>query len=156
MLDPCLRVRRNRIVRMKAVWVALLGAALCSSACRPNSTPTATSPISNTPVVVETYSDVLPLGGAVFYSFSVPVDGEVLVTLLRLEEDGAPSAALIGMAIGRPAGVGCSTSAPQGFGTSVKPNIQDNFKAGVYCVRINDFGNLHAPGNFSINIARPR
>ena len=31
--------------------------------------------------------------GALFLLLSVPVDGEVLVTLLRLEEEGAPSAA---------------------------------------------------------------
>ena len=86
-------------------------AALSRRASRSSSPDAATSSSKSTAsaaVTVETFIGTLPVEGSRFYSFTVPQDGLVSLTLLELAENGAPSSALVNIGIGIPQGTGCS------------------------------------------------
>lgn len=107
-------------------------------------------------VTVETFIGTLPVEGSRFYSFTVPQDGLVSLTLLELAENGAPSSALVNIGIGIPQGTGCSVVDSRTTGTDVKPQFQDFFQAAVYCARVADVGNLTSDAAFALNIAYPK
>lgn len=94
--------------------------------------------------------------GSRFYSFTVPQDGLVSLTLLELAENGEPSSALVNIGIGIPQGTGCSVVDSRTTGVDVKPQFQDFFEAAVYCARVADVGNLTSDAAFALNIAYPK
>jgi len=105
---------------------------------------------------VETFTATLALGATIFYSFTVPRDGPISLTLLDLRENGVPSEAAIGLTLGTPLGTGCSSGAPTTVTVSATPQFSGSYGAGVYCVKVVDVGNLVVPARFSINITRPQ
>lgn len=142
---------------MRLASVSLV-AGLCaagSSGCGTED-PALTQPSTNGALAVESFTGTLAKGGTAFYSFTVPRDGNVSLTLLSLTIGGVPSDLSITMGLGVPRGTACQTQAQQGVTVGVTPQITNAVVPSVYCVNVNDPGNLTADAVFSVNIARPR
>lgn len=104
----------------------------------------------------ENFAGTLVLGGTGFYSFTVPREGPISMTLLDLQEDGASSAAAISLGLGVPVGTGCSASTASTVPAGSTPQIIGTYSAGVYCARVEDVGNLSVPARFTVHIVRPQ
>ena len=148
--------------RMRATTAALCGVLLLGTACSHNSTtaPSATSTTTTTtvatPTVSETFTGTLPVGGFKFYSFNIAANGTVNVTLNKISGTGVPSTIQVGLGIGTPSGIDCSTSVAVTAGTTAAaPQTTGTFGPGAFCVRVYDVGNLFAPASFNITIAHP-
>jgi hypothetical protein len=144
---------RIRIPRAGAVGLLLLGAA-CTEEI-----PNTPSPPVNGQLVVETFAGTLPLTTSRFYSFTQTSDGSIMLTLISLVEDGAPSTARVGVSIGFPAGTDCqalSTATTVSAQAGSAPQVSGVFPAGVYCARIADVGQLTSSATFVVNIARAK
>jgi hypothetical protein len=128
-------------------------AALGTSAC--DEEPTTPSNVPGTPVI-ETFIGTVNVNSAVFYSFTVPRQGDVSLTLVSVTENGQPSEARLGLNIGSPVGTGCSGSVSVVAGIDARPQLTQNSPPGVFCARVSDTGLLSGPVSFALNIARPR
>ena len=106
-------------------------------------------------IAVESFVGVLPVGGSRFYSFTVPQNGVVTLTLLTLTENGEASAALVNLALGVPRATDCQVVESRTIGADAKPALSDSYPAGVYCTRISDVGSLTSNAAFAVNITRP-
>lgn len=111
---------------------------------------------SSAAVTVESFTGTLPVNGVVFYSFTNPQDGLISLTLIKLDENGAGSSALISVGLGVPRGTGCNLIDTRTVGVDVKPQYTDFFPQGVFCARVADLGNLTADAEFAVNIVHPR
>lgn len=134
------------------VLAALVGAACGNDA--PASTPTAPTTIAP-PSVTEVWEATLAVGATRFYSYTVPTNGTVNITLARLTERGADAATQVNIGTGFPAGTGCSTASTSAYAVSESPAISATQAPGVYCVKVMDSGTLTVPVAFRILIARP-
>jgi hypothetical protein len=107
-------------------------------------------------VTVETFAGALPVNGSRFYSFTVPQDGLVALTLLSLTENGEPSSATVNIGVGVPQGTGCSLLNSRTTGPGATPQFSDFFQAAVYCARVADVGGLTSDVTFALNIVYPK
>ena len=107
------------------------------------------------PSITETWSGTLAVGGSRFYSFSVGLNGTVNVTLTSLVENGQDSTTQVGLALGYPAGTGCTANTSVTNAPGADPQITNTYLPGVYCVKIADAGNLSGPAVFNLVIAHP-
>jgi hypothetical protein len=149
----------TRPVRLKSLrFVPVLAAlVLAGAGCGNRIVPLGPSGNPTTAVVtVESFIGVLPVGGFRFYSFTVPQDGLVSLTLLSLTENGEASSAKVNVGIGVPQGTGCSVIDSRTTGPDVRPQFKDFFQAAVYCVRVADVEGLAADVAFAVNIAYPK
>jgi hypothetical protein len=135
--------------------IPLLAAALAAG-CGQQAPTTPSVPTVSVPVIVETYTDSLPLLGTKFYSFSTSSTGSISLTLVSLTESGAPSADQLSLAIGQPQATDCSILQNANAAPGVTAQVTVTEPAGVYCARIFDAGTLTNPATFSVNIAHPR
>jgi hypothetical protein len=119
-----------------------------------SSTTTATTPVA-TPSVSETWASVLPVGGFKIYSFGIPANGTVNITLTSVGGQFVPSTVQLGIGIGSPAGTDCTTTQTVTAASGSTAQITTTEPAGVYCARVYDVGNLFAPANFSVQIDHP-
>ncbi len=127
------------------------------SACNGGESYTAPSdPAATQPITVESFTGTIGLLGSSFYSFTVPVAGNVSLLLHQLTESGSPSTAIIGIGLGVPRGTDCTVTSPSAGAAGATPQLTTSVQPGVYCVRISDLGNLTAPATFAVNIIRPR
>jgi hypothetical protein len=111
---------------------------------------------SSAAVIVESFTGTLPVNGVRFFSFTNPQDGLISLTLVKLDEDGAGSSALISVGLGVPRGTGCNLVDTRNVGVDVKPQFTDFFPQGVFCARVADLGNLTTDAEFAVNIVHPR
>lgn len=141
---------------MKQIVCCALAAVLAAACGKdtPASTPTTPTTIAP-PTVTEVWEATLAVGATRFYSYSVPQNGTVNITLARLTENGVDAATQVNMGTGFPAGTGCSTSATSAYAVSESPAISATQAPGVYCVKVTDAGTLTVPVAFRILIARP-
>jgi hypothetical protein len=148
---------------MRATTAAILGLILFGSACSHSSTSTSPSGSSSTsstaaaaPTVSESFTGTLPVGGFKFFSFNIAANGTVNVTLNSVSGAGIPSTVQVGLGIGTPSGIDCSTTTTVTAGvTAAAPQATGTFGPGTFCVRVYDVGNLFGPANFNITIAHP-
>ena len=137
--------------------VALVLLLVSAGACNKDESPVSPSdPAAIQPIVVESFTGTIGLLGSAFYSFTVPVTGNVSLLLHQLSEAGAASTAIMGLGLGVPRGTDCTVTSPAATGPGATAQVTSSVPAGVYCVRITDLGNLTAPATFAINIIRPR
>ena len=123
--------------------------------CSP-STSTTTTTTAAAPTVTEAFNGTLPVGGFKFYTFNIAVNGTVNVTLNKVSGTGVPATVQLGLGIGTPAGVDCSTQVTAtAASTFAAPQTTGTFGPGLFCVRVFDVGNLFAPATFAITIAHP-
>jgi hypothetical protein len=140
----------------------MLGVLMLAGACSHNSTtePSNTSTTTDTPVatptVNEAFNGTVPVGGFKFYTFNIAASGTVNVTLNKVSGAGVPSTVQLGLGIGTPAGVDCSTTVSvTAASTFAAPQATGTFGPGLFCVRVFDVGNLFAPATFAVTIAHP-
>ena len=130
------------------------------SACGSNdSIPTSPTPTETTtvtaPTVTETFSGTLSVGGFRFYSFTVTQNGTLNLTLTSVGGQFVPSTVMLGLGIGTPSGVDCTTTSTAIGAAGSAPQLTGTFSPGLYCARAYDIGNLFAPATFSVDIAHP-
>ena len=153
-------MKRMRV--MTAALVPVLTVLIFCGACSHNSTtePSNTSTTGTTtaaaPTVTEAFNGTLPVGGFKFYTFNIAVNGTVNVTLNKVSGAGVPATVQLGLGIGTPAGVDCSsTVSVTAASTFAAPQTTGTFGPGLFCVRVYDVGNLFTPATFAITIAHP-
>ena len=117
----------------------------------PSTTTTPTAP----PTVTETFAGTLLVGGYSFYSFVVPQNGTVNVTLVSVSGTDVPSNVMLGLAIGTPSGTGCTGGTVTNTTAGTDPQVTGTYSPGRYCVNVSDVGNLAAPAVFTVTIAHP-
>jgi hypothetical protein len=140
--------------RTSALWRATgLAVALVGAGCTKD--PGLTVPSTTGPVVIESFVGTLAVGGSAFYSFTVPQNGNVSLTLLSLTVAGVPATLSINMGLGVPRGTTCVTTATAAVAGN-SPQSVTEVPPRVYCVLVTDVGTLTAPAAFAVNIARPR
>jgi len=138
-------------------FVCCVLASLVCAACgndAPASTPTTPTTIAP-PAVTEVWEATLAVGATRFYSYTVPQNGTVNITLARLTEAGNDASTQVNIGTGFPAGIGCSTSSTSAYSVSESPAISVTQAPGVYCVKVTDAGTLTVPIAFRLLIARP-
>ena len=146
----------QRLARAAAV-TTLVVATVFGAGCDEAEPPTSPGAV-NPPLMIETFTGSLPVGGTAFYSFNVPVTGPVSFTLLqyRRVEDGADTDKVANMGIGVPAGTTCIVASAVTTKAGNSPQFQQTVTPSIYCVRITDPGQLEGDASFMINIAHPK
>jgi hypothetical protein len=143
---------------MTSVRLAMFGLLLFAAACSKSNTTTPTTPTSTTtpvttPTVSETFQSTVPVLGFAFYSFNIAANGTVNVTLNSVSGMDVPSTVQLGIGIGTPAGVDCTTTSTVTAAAGTAAQLTGTFGPGLFCVRIYDVGNLFAPAAFKATIA---
>jgi hypothetical protein len=141
---------------MKAAVLALFVAALAAAGCGGGSSPatTTTAPSANS---LETFSGILAPGGSIFYSFAASTAGTANVTLASLTSSSTPAASTtaVGLGLGNPVGTGCTLLTTMNVKPALTAQLTSPVAVDVYCVQIQDVGNLTAPLDFTIRISHP-
>jgi hypothetical protein len=147
------------MTHMTLARIAMCGVLLLATACKNSTTsPTtststpATTPVT-TPTISEPFASTVPVGGFAFYSFNIAANGTVNVTLNSVSGTGVPSTVQLGLGIGTPAGVDCTTTSTVTAGAGTAPQLTGTFGPGLFCVRVYDVGNLFGPAAFKVTIA---
>lgn len=144
---------------MTAARIAMCGLLLLGTACSNNTTTapttTTTTPTTTntTPTISEPFAGTVPVGGAAFYSFNIAVSGTVNVTLNSVSGAGVPATVQLGLGIGQPAGIDCTTTSAVTAASGTAPQLTGTFGPGLFCVRVYDVGNLFGPAAFKTTIA---
>jgi hypothetical protein len=144
---------------MTSVRLAMFGLLLFAAACSKDNTTTPTTPTATTttpvttPTVSENFQSTVPVGGFAFYSFNIAANGTVNVTLNSVSGTGVPSTVQLGIGIGTPAGVDCTTTSTVTAAAGTAAQLTGTFGPGLFCVRIYDVGNLFGPAAFKATIA---
>ncbi len=121
--------------------------------------PAAPDPQDNTLVfATQTFRDSLAPGEQKFFSFSVDAAGPTDLTLLSLVPVAKALPALtttMAMSIGTPAGLGCRPLNRVIAQPGLVPQISVPTTPTIYCVNIEDIGNLAESVDFVIRILHP-
>lgn len=150
--------------RSLALRVALVvSVGLAPAACgkddtptSPTSTTTTTTTTTAAAAVTEEFTGTLQVRGARFYSFEVPTNGTVTVSLDRVGGvTGVPSTIWVGLGVGVPEGTDCTTTTSLSTQAGGGPHISTTLAPGTYCARIYDIGNLAVAAPFGITIGHP-
>lgn len=139
----------------RACLLGLLGGVVITtaSACGSNlSTAPTVEPASTT----ELWSSTLTVGASKFYSFNVPLDGNVTVVLKTLTESGVATSEQVTVGLGAPRGTDCSVSGAVVAGAGDAVVLSGSQTAGIYCIRIWDNAQLTNTAAFSVNITHPK
>ena len=140
-----------------AVIMATLSAIIVGAGCDEAEPPTSPDSVSP-PLLIETFTGSIPVGGTASYSFNVPVSGPVSLTLLqyRSVETGSDTDKVASMGIGVPAGTTCIVASAVTTKAGTSPQFKQSVTPSIYCVRITDPGQLEGAASFMINIAHPK
>lgn len=121
--------------------------------------PTTTTTTTTTAVASPTYSeewiDTVAVNGERFYSFTVTTYGTVNVTLNSVSGQYVPSTVTLGLGLGTPTAETCAPTTNISTQSGAGPHISGAYQPGVYCVKVNDVGNLYAPAKIDVTIAYP-
>lgn len=147
----------------RALFCSLVLTLLTAIGCSKN---TPTSPTTSTdtttttttvatPAFSEEWVDTVGVGAEKFFSFTVTQYGTVNVTLNSVSGQYVPSTVTIGLGLGTPTAETCSTTTAISTQSGAGPQITGAYNPGVYCVKVNDVGNLFSAARFSVTIAYP-
>jgi hypothetical protein len=132
----------------------LTGCSDSNSPTSPTDTPTTETPIE--PTTTQTFTGILAVHGARFYSFDVGEYGTVTLTLQNVGGvTGVPETVWVGVGIGVPDATDCSTTTSLNVQAGAGPHLTSTLEPGTYCARVYDVGNLAAPTPFAVLIAHP-
>jgi hypothetical protein len=140
---------------------ALCCLAIAVAACNgdtptsPTTTDTTTTATVASPAYFEDFSGAVGVSSSAFYSFTVTQYGTVNVTLASMGGTYVPATVTMGLGIGVPEAEGCPATTTINTAPGAGPHLSGTYQPGVYCVRINDVGNLYAAGTFVVSIAYP-
>jgi hypothetical protein len=132
----------------------MVALAMTAAGCGSDSPTSPTTPAATVApaTLSQTYSGMLPIGGARFYSFTVVQNGTVNLTLTSLGQ-AIPADVGVELSLGKPAGTGCTpTTSVTVTVESPAPHITGTFTPGVYCARVVDTGNLPSAASFVVAI----
>lgn len=121
----------------------------------PTTTDTTTTATAASPAYFEDFSGAVGVSSSAFYSFTVTQYGTVNVTLASMGGTYVPPTVTMGLGIGVPEAEGCPATTTINTAPGAGPHLSGTYQPGVYCVRINDVGNLYAAGTFVVSIAYP-
>ena len=97
-----------KLKRLACVSLVAIASGFAGAGCTDDPAPT--QPSTTGALAIESFVGTLPKGGTAFYSFTVPRQGNVTLTLLTLTIGGAPADGTITMGFGVPRGTGCTTT----------------------------------------------
>ncbi|MGE3704044.1 MAG: hypothetical protein AB7I13_02145 [Vicinamibacterales bacterium] len=141
---------------MKRLACLLLVSTVLLAACG-NDEPTDTTPTVTPadPTTTEIWEGTLAVGATRFYSFSVVQYGTVNLTLTSLSDASGEVTTPVQVSIGFPAGTGCTATSSATTAAGTDFQVSNIYDPGVWCVRIQDVGNLVGPATFRLAIAHP-
>ena len=145
--------RRCRILVLGG-WLLVAGACGGSDVTSP-SLPESTTTPDAAPSISESWTDTVPIGGMVWYSFSMAQRGTVQLTLLSVNGRSVPPDATLGLAVGVLSGSSCATPAPTSAQAGSAPQLTGTYDAGLHCASVSDVGELVAPAVVSLAVAHP-
>lgn len=104
--------------------------------------------------MTEVFTGSLALKDSSFYSFTVNATSNVFLTLasMTLASPGPAVSVPVEIGLGIPAGIGCGLTQSVIVPPLLTPQIGVTLDPGVFCVSIQDVGNLTSPVNFAIRI----
>jgi hypothetical protein len=150
---------RLNAVRLALVAMSFVATAACGGNDTPTSPSTTTTTTTTTTVadasVLESFTGTLPVGGFRFYSFEVPTNGSVTVTLNRVGGGPVPTTVWVGLGVGVPDGTDCPTTTSVNTQSGGGPHVSTTLTPGTYCARIYDIGNLGTQTTFDVTIGHP-
>jgi hypothetical protein len=132
--------------------LGLVGGVLLTSACRSTSTAPAIEPASTS----EVWSNTLTVGASRFYSFNVPLSGNVSVRLTELKQGGVATDEQVTLGLGTPTATDCALAGQFVAGASETAILTGPQPRGIYCIRIWDDSQLSTTTTFSVNITHPK
>jgi hypothetical protein len=138
--------------------LTLLTAIGCSKNTPTSPTSTTTTTTTATvaaPAYSEDWTDVVPVNGAKFYSFTVTQYGTVNVSLTSVSGQYVPSTVTLGIGLGTPDAENCPTTTNINTQSGAGPQLTGTYEPGVYCVKVSDVGNLFGAAQFSLTVAYP-
>lgn len=141
----------NRCYPAAAACVALLAGA-CSGSGAGATSPSA---VPADPTVTESFSAVVSIGGAVFYSFAIAQFGNVAVTLTGITGSELPEGVALAVGVGQPAGTTCNAASVTTVTPGETAQVTGAWGPGIFCVRVADPGVLIAPAAFTAVVAHP-
>ena len=138
----------------RACLLGLLGGVVITTAaaCGSNTTAPTVEPASTS----EVWSSTLTVGASKFYSFNVPLDGNVSVVMKTLTENGAATTEQVTVGLGAPRGIDCNVSGSVVASASDSVILSGTQTRGVYCIRIWDNAQLSKTAAFSVTISHPK
>jgi hypothetical protein len=131
---------------------ALLSASLTAGCASP---PTTTSPTPTTSTTTtEVFVGSLALKDSSFYSFTVVQKSNVFLTFasMTVASPGPAVSIPVTLGLGVPAGIGCGLTQSVTVSPALTPQIAVTLDPGIFCVSIQDVGNLTAQVSFAIRI----
>lgn len=143
-------VSLSRILRAAACGAALMGAACGGSS---GSSATSPSPVAADATVSESFTTPLPVGGSIFYSFSIAAYGNLAVTLTDVAGVELPDGFTLTLVVGRPSGTSCSTESTISATPGETAQLTGVYGPGIFCVRVDDAGMLTAPATIAVTVA---
>jgi len=137
----------------KAIASAVLLSALLNAGCSNSPTPTQTTSTTST-TSTEVFIGSLALKDSSFYSFTVMQKSNVFLTFasMTVASPGPAVSIPVKLGLGVPAGIGCGLTQSVTVSPALTPQIAVTLDPGIFCVSIEDVGNLVAPVNFAIRI----
>lgn len=107
-----------------------------------NDAPT-TPPPTETPVTFsQTFQGNVAAGGAVSFSFSVPIAAPITVTLASVSSGGRPLSLPVTLGVGTPVEGGCNTTTTVSATPRLTSQISTSLAAGNYCANVADAGGI--------------
>jgi hypothetical protein len=131
--------------------------AMVAGGCGSDGAGTPTSPTTPEAAVDATtrlFTGTLSPRGAAFYSFTVPQDSGVFLTLASVVPTGAraASAAPVGLGLGVPRGTGCAVTTHVVAQADLAAQIREWRRQGVHCAAVFDPGTLAGELTFAVRI----
>jgi hypothetical protein len=135
----------------KILAVLVVSSAVAAAGCSSSTDTSSTLPAApSSPLVTNTFSGTVPVGGNDSNPFTVTSDGFQIT--IDLTAAGPPPTITMGIGIGAPVGGTCqllsggSTMAQAG----ATPQLSGNIPAGQYCLMIYDVGNQAGPITYTV------
>lgn len=132
--------------------LGLVAGVVLTAGCRSSSTSPSIEPASTT----EVWSNTLTVGATRFYSFNVPLTGNVSVKLASLTQNGVATSEQVTVGLGRPTATDCVLAGQVVAGASDAALLTGSQTHGIYCIRIWDDSQLSTTTAFSVTITHPK
>ena len=150
-----MRTVTNRYALSGALGVAVLAAALMAACGGDNNAPTTPVEPSGTLTSAQLFEGKLSVGGSAFYSFTTLSEDDaslMLASVMTSSSPGSSSNVALGLAFGSPLGEDCVITTAVVTSASLSAQLVNKLKAGTYCARVYDVGNLKVPVSFAVRI----
>lgn len=134
--------------------ILALGLAVSVTGCGKDATPTSATAPDTVNAATRLFAGTLTAGDAQFYSFTLPQDSGIFVTLASVTgtDSRDATATPLGVGLGVPRGTECVMTTRVVAAAALTPQIREVTPQGVRCVAVFDPGRLTAPVRFAVRI----